>query len=203
MENAADGIKMAGAVLIFVLAISIIILAFGQVRETADILLDYKDRETTYSYYKPTDVRYVNMETIIPTIFRSYIDNYKIVIKDSKGEPIELYSIISNDGSRNHYYSIDLSTLKLADNGKKAEFLCGILYHDYSKMPGSSNYEKEQYFKTTNFGMQIDVPSTSLSDRLKGNKFKEYTGIYVYNDAPLIVESMKRTKRIITYLQIK
>lgn len=199
MENAADGIKMAGAVLIFVLAISIIILAFGQVRETADILLDYKDRETTYSYYKPTDVRYVNMETIIPTIFRSYIDNYKIVIKDYSGNPIKLYSIISNNGLRNDYYSIDLSTFKLADNGKKAEFLCGILYHDYSKMPGSSYYEKEQYFKTTNFGMQIDVPSTSLSDVLKGKKFKEYTGIYVYNDAPLIVESMKRTKRIITY----
>ena len=35
MENAADALKMAAAVLIFVLAISVAILMFGQVRETA------------------------------------------------------------------------------------------------------------------------------------------------------------------------
>ena len=48
MENATEALKMAGAVLIFVLARSIIILAFGQVRETSDIILSYKDRETEY-----------------------------------------------------------------------------------------------------------------------------------------------------------
>ena len=32
MENAADALKMAGAVLLFVLAISIAIFYFGQVR---------------------------------------------------------------------------------------------------------------------------------------------------------------------------
>ena len=48
MENAVDALKMAGAVLIFVMALSVSIVAFGQVRETADIILDYKDRETFY-----------------------------------------------------------------------------------------------------------------------------------------------------------
>ena len=46
MENAADALKMAGAVLIFVLAISIIIFAFSQARETSDTILNYRDRET-------------------------------------------------------------------------------------------------------------------------------------------------------------
>ena len=48
MENAADALKMAGAVLLFVLAISIIILSFEQVRKSADTIIDYKDRETFY-----------------------------------------------------------------------------------------------------------------------------------------------------------
>ena len=59
MENAVDALKMAGAVLMFVIALSVSIVAFGQVRQTADIILDYKDRETVYIdgdyYYTLTD----------------------------------------------------------------------------------------------------------------------------------------------------
>lgn len=54
MENIAEALKMAGAVLLFVLALSIIIVSFGQVRQSVDIIIDYKDRETFYietSYY--------------------------------------------------------------------------------------------------------------------------------------------------------
>ena len=36
MEKAAEALKMAGAVLLFLLALSIIIFSFGQVRESAD-----------------------------------------------------------------------------------------------------------------------------------------------------------------------
>ena len=44
MENAADALEMAGAVLIFVLALSIIIFALGQVRESADTIIDYSKK---------------------------------------------------------------------------------------------------------------------------------------------------------------
>ena len=86
MENAADALKMAGAVLIFVLALSIIILALGQVRESADTIIDYRDRETLYIagdyYYKSTDtVRNVNLETIIPSVYRAYLEEYIIVFE--------------------------------------------------------------------------------------------------------------------------
>ena len=70
MENVDEALKMAGAVLLFVLAISIIILAFGQVRESADTIIDYRDRETSYidgSYYYEgkENARNVGIETII------------------------------------------------------------------------------------------------------------------------------------------
>ena len=48
MENAAEALKMAGAVLLFLIAISVSIISFGNVREAADTILEYKDRETTY-----------------------------------------------------------------------------------------------------------------------------------------------------------
>ena len=63
MENASQALKMAGAVLLFVLALSVAIVSFGQVRETADTILDHKDREVQYIdgdeymdyfYYKST-----------------------------------------------------------------------------------------------------------------------------------------------------
>ena len=82
MENAADALKMAGAVLLFVLALSVIIFSFGQARENSDIILNYKDRETTYidgkDYYTTTGTeREVSIETIVPAVYRAFLENYK------------------------------------------------------------------------------------------------------------------------------
>ena len=200
MENATDALKMAGAVLIFVLAISIIILSFGQVRVTADTILDYKDRETTYVYYEDEGkVRTVNLETVIPTILRAHLENYKIVFRDTSGNPITIYTIVQNDEKKIEKKSIDLKEEVLGDNEKKAEFLCGILYHDFSKMEGSSSIEKENYFKNTNFGIKIELPTKSLYEQLQGKTIKEYLGVYYDNDSPDIPESMKEKRRVITY----
>ena len=69
MENAADALKMAGAVLIFVIALSISIVSFGQVRQASDVILNYRDRETVYIdgdyYYEATGTeRTVGLETV-------------------------------------------------------------------------------------------------------------------------------------------
>ena len=50
MENAADALKMAAWVLIFVVALSIIINAFGMARQTTDILISYNDNEYYTDY---------------------------------------------------------------------------------------------------------------------------------------------------------
>ena len=112
MENAADALKMAGAVLIFVLALSIIIPFFTQVKQTTDIILDYRDRETTYIngdyYYKASGTeRQVGFETVIPTIMRVYLENYRITF-ENLDEP--LYTITKADGTRIEKYSLDLET---------------------------------------------------------------------------------------------
>ena len=56
MENAAEALKMAGAVLMFMIALTVSIVTFGQARQTADSVMSNMDRETAYIdgqlYYK-------------------------------------------------------------------------------------------------------------------------------------------------------
>lgn len=196
MENAADAIKMAGAVLLFVLALSIVIPFFSQARETTDLILDARDRETTYIngnyYYKATgNERQVGWETILPTVMRAYLENYKIVFV-GLSDPIYKIKL---DGKIIDKYSLDLETnnetkyenVALANEDQKAEFLCGILYHKYR-----TNYED------FNKKFNIEIGSRSLSDMLKGKKITEELGVYYQNDSD-IPDVNKTQKRIITY----
>lgn len=203
MENAADALKMAGAVLLFVLAISVAIVSFGQARETADTILDYKDRETVYIdgnlYYRATGTeRTVGLETIIPTIYRAYIENYKIVF-EGLDEPI--YTLKLSGGQTITKYTIDLETKKTADgveinnvalanDEQKSEFLCGILYNDFTKSGSLINFEKKY---------NVDLPNRSLINRLKGRTITEYLGVYYQNDNEDVPDVNKTEKRIITY----
>ena len=91
MENAADALKMAAWVLIFVVALSIIINAFGMARQTTDILISYNDNEYYTDYVEQGSTeRKVGYETIIPAIYRAYKENYKIIFLNNDGTPIYL-----------------------------------------------------------------------------------------------------------------
>lgn len=205
MENAADALKMAGAVLIFVLAISVIIFSFGQARRTSDTILEYKDRETTYEYYD-YDIgqlnRTVGLETVIPAIYRAYLENYRIVfegldepiycLKNSTGE-IRKFSLDleSNDNNDN----LQFQNVRLANaDEKKKEFLKGILYHEY-------NYNVNSFMKTFEIS---SMPGKSLYKQLydainSGKKIYEYLGVYYQDDSENTPDVNKTEKRIITY----
>lgn len=202
MENAADALKMAGAVLLFVLALSIIIPFFSQARQTTDIILDARDRETVYMngdyYYKATGTeRQVGIETIVPTVMRAYLENYKIVFN---GLPDSIYTI-NLAGDRIEKNILDLESnngtkyqnVTLANNDQKAEFLCGILYH---KFKGSeADFNKK---------FNIEIGRTSLCDMLtrevsKGKIITEELGVYYQNDDEDVPDVNKTQKRIITY----
>ena len=190
MENAADALKMAGAVLLFVLAISIIILSFGQVRESADTIIDYRDRETLYIdgnyYYNGNEnSRYVGLETIIPSVYRAYLENYRIVFDGIK----PLYKINGEENYSLELENINGTNLTLANNETKAEFLQGILYGKFKNNKG--DYERKFKISLEN--------CENIYNQLKDKKVKEYLGVYYQNDSPDIPESNKIKKRIITY----
>lgn len=50
MDNAIDALHIAAGVLIFVVALSISINAFSEVRITSQTILNYRDREYDYTY---------------------------------------------------------------------------------------------------------------------------------------------------------
>lgn len=211
MENAAQALKVAGAVMLFVLALSIIIFYFGKVRLVSDTILNYKDRETIYIegdlYYKTdVSVRTVSLETIIPSIFRAYLENYKIVFEGiDENEPI--YEIKDGDNYIPKF-CLDLETKQrvvlangietseyknvvLADNEQKAEFLRVILYRDYKVGMNLDKFQKK-------YG--ITLGPEPLYNQLKdATGITEYLGIYYQDDNTDKPEIMKTEKRIITY----
>lgn len=128
MENAADALQMAAFVLIFVLALSISINAFGEARQTSQIILDYKDREYDYTYVEDngeTTERIVSAETIIPSIYKAYKENYKIVFKDKMGNGLELYKKAEATAmqDKKSICSIDLEKDIVGDDRQKEKFI--------------------------------------------------------------------------------
>ena len=195
MENVAEALKMAGAVLLFVLALSIIIISFGQVRQSVDIIIDYRDRETFYietSYYYQNigTERTVSLETVIPSVFRAYLENYQIVFDGIK-KPI--YKIKKNDGKVIPKYSLDLEIDKLASGDEqKREFLSVILYHDFSISRNQTNFEK----KFNNISLDDCKP---LYEQLDGKTITESLGVYYQDDSENEPNVNKVKKRVITY----
>ena len=150
-------------------------------------------------YYQATETeRTVGLETIIPTIYRAYIENYKIVFQ-GLNEPI--YTLKLSGDTKIAKYTIDLETktttdgiqinnVALANDEQKSEFLCGILYKDFSKSGSEENFKKKY---------NVDLPTNSLINRLKGTKITEYLGVYYQNDNENVPDVNKTEKRIITY----
>lgn len=202
MENAADALKMAAAVLIFVLALSISINAFGEVRQTSKIILDYKDREYDYTYVSDKDEdgnliteRIVSAETIVPSIYKAYKENYKIVFKFKNGN--SLYQKINGEEVR----SIDLEKDIIGNDTDKEDYIKALLYGRDSDT--WDNFENKYSNIIEPMSLQ-NLREYPLYDIIKEKRFKEYLGIYiqeeVYNseseDNP---DANKTEKRVITY----
>lgn len=85
MENAVEALKMAFAMMVFIIAISVSIISFNKVKETSDLVLYTKDETNYYEYQgaigKVAENRIVGLETIIPTLYKYYKENYTILFR--------------------------------------------------------------------------------------------------------------------------
>lgn len=89
MENAVDALKMAFAVMVFVMALSLAIYMFSQARETADIVLHSSDVTQYMSYEqvaRGSENRIVGLESIVPTLYKYYKENYTVIFRNLKEE---------------------------------------------------------------------------------------------------------------------
>ena len=100
MENAVDAMKMAFAMLVFIVALSLAMYSFTMVRQTSDRIAqesdtkEYYDRisleetgETTgiSSSAMASSSRIVGVETVIPTLYRYYKENYTVLFYKGTG----------------------------------------------------------------------------------------------------------------------
>lgn len=202
MENAAQALKMAAWVLIFVAALSISINAFAQVRQTSDAMIEASDREylTTYIEESDENERIVSAESIIPTIYRVFDENCKIVFK-FKDSDMKLYAKLNPaaTGASNKYVNdkvnyIDMEKEKIHDSYKD-EFVRLILL-------GTSK-AKDNSYKT--YFSDMEFTSNGIWNYIKGKEFKEELGIYYQEetkggtDTP---DANKTEKRVITYTEL-
>lgn len=204
MENATDALHMAAAVLIFVLALSISINAFGEVRQTAQTIIQYKDREYDYSYVDQagSTQRKVGIESIIPSIYKAYKENYKLIfetneINANNGKGI--YQKSDGQGGTVDINYIDLEKETIGSDKDKEEFILAILYGNES---GKNPNWKTIQQKYLNYG--ITLKDEGIYDRIVKDKktFNEYLGIYYQDETDgktNTPQSNKVEKRVITY----
>ncbi len=187
MENAVDALKMAAAVLTFVLALGISMSSFSQARETAQILIDYTDRESVTQYAEDTNskTRIVGAETIVPAIYRAYKENYRILFYAQDGDPIELYKKRENGTDVSVNY-IDLEREVLGNNRQQDNFIMALLYGTNANLQTAdgtpiswSNFTSELAMNNS----RITLNSQGIYDTiLEGNTFEERFGVYYQED---------------------
>lgn len=209
-ENIADALKMAGSVLLFVMGLSIAILAFSQARESMDIVLSYSDRESLsiegnprfYYLSKDNDTsRYVGKETIIPAIYRAYKENYKIVFKFPDDYYLFNQEVKNAKGlnKEKKISTIDLANQSLSSDLASRQFLNGIIYGDFEYENEKSKNDYINKFKITPNDISL---YQYLTEKESTYKIKEYLGTYYIEDVngTSEVNAVNKTeKRVITY----
>lgn len=97
MEDAVHAIMMAFAVFVFVIGLTLAIYMFSQITTTSEALLYYADETNFYDNIKiegdnKTD-RVVDAETIIPTLYRYYKENFCVKICDANGVLLQVFDL--------------------------------------------------------------------------------------------------------------
>lgn len=95
MENATDALKIAFAVMVFVMALSVAMGIFTQLNEVSKVVINSSDITQFYEYNlaTPQKNRTVGMETIIPTLYKYYKENYTVLFMEKNGtHPLGLYT---------------------------------------------------------------------------------------------------------------
>ena len=97
MEDAVHAIMMAFAVFVFVIGLTLAMYMFSQITNTSEALLYYADDTNFYDNIKiendnKTD-RIVDVETIIPTLYRYYKENFCVKICDADGKLLQIFDL--------------------------------------------------------------------------------------------------------------
>lgn len=81
MEDAADALKIAFAVFVFVIAITLTFALTSQAKDTADYVLYYNDETNFYDHTYSADTnRQVSFSEVISTLYRFYKESICVTV---------------------------------------------------------------------------------------------------------------------------
>mgnify|MGYP004464486165 FL=1 len=201
MENAAEALKMAFGVLMLVLALTLCISSFSQAREAVDSIITIKDRETSYTYLASADdsTRIVGIETVVPTMYKAYKENFEVHFLKADGTDLVLYKYQDQNGNKRDISIIDLESEEHADSQRAINRLDYIL----------SGTEKGPNDPAKKEVASITGGTSGLYQYFKNRKFEERMGEYYQEDkegkttdenGATILDINKSKKRVITYI---
>lgn len=231
MENAVEALKMAFAVMLLTLALSLSIAFFSKARSTAETVLQSTDETAYYDYTRydlpedPSGNRIVGYETIIPTLYKYDKERYKVTFKkgnydSSTGEltnvvPLSIYETESIRANWSKNYTNDFDGRTTYNSTYNEMSICSfdIVEETQRNEPWVGNSEQIKLHLDAIFsggtyslpqynGRTIDYSNNPLSKRT--NKFVEQIGEVVTTtstDDPVIGNKTTK-KRIITYILI-
>lgn len=101
MENAVDALKIAAAVLVFVIALTIAFALLSQAKATSDIMLFASDKTNYYTYSKDADDaegRIVGADVVISSLYRYYKESVVVRVYDKNNTLIEEFNTETDGG---------------------------------------------------------------------------------------------------------
>lgn len=191
MENAVEALKMAGFMLLFIIALSITMITLTQAKTTADSLVKNQDRQQSYQYIEVTGdlskslSRTVTLADIIPTLYRYAQEDYAVQFYTSSGSPLYIYeSGQIKNGVPVKKNDLDLDTEHWIENGETR-------YEDWRG-------------NTTKIKQHVDDVVEYLLANYKNSNFEEKLGTTEdYEESQdtneLVPDINKQYKRVITY----
>ena len=173
MENATEALMMGFAVLVFVIALTVSVTVFSQVKAVSDIVLYTRDETNYYDYQgvtgKAAQNRIVGLETIIPTLYKYNKENYTVLFREASYN--EETGEFGNIKPLTLYYTP--STYKTRTNnilwGKTYDALMKNKYTPYI----TNGYNKEGSNEIFSFDIEEETlrhePWTGSNDEVKEN----------------------------------
>ena len=231
MENAVEALKMAFAVILLTLALSLTITLFSKARATAEVVLHSSDETAYYDYTKydlpedPSGNRIVGYETIIPTLYKYDKERYKVVFKKgdydsttgtlSNVKSLPIYESTSTRANWSKNYTNDFDGRTTYNSTYNEMSICSfdIVEETQRNEPWVGNSEQIKLHLDAIFsggtyslpqynGRTIDYSNNPLSKRT--NKFVEQIGEVVTTTSTddQVIGNKTTKKRIITYILI-
>ncbi|MBO4815764.1 MAG: hypothetical protein J5507_02275 [Clostridia bacterium] len=139
MENAADALKIAFAIFVFVTAITILFVMVAKTRETSDLMFYYADKTNFYDHTdSKEDNRTVGYSDVVSTLYRYYTESVavKVVLKNGNEYNFDI-------GWETTKYDKDGNEIKERKLNSIEDIEQSLGYFVNNILPKESNYSEE------------------------------------------------------------